>query len=88
MPQPKNLFLESEDRCKAHNSIVKSDAYEEALVYALADVASVNPTNEQMKGINYFVDVFTHLAQKDEEREDAIAMPRLIPPEQLVPPKK
>lgn len=88
MPQPKNLFLESEDRCKAHSAIVKSDAYEVALIYALADVAAVNPTAEQMKGINYFIDVFTHLAEKDEERQDTFAAPRLIPPEQLVPAKK
>lgn len=88
MPQPKNLFLESKDRCKVHDAIVKSDAYETAIVYAMADVAAANPTAEQMKGINYFIDVFTHLAEKDTEREDTFAAPRLIPPEQLVPTKK
>lgn len=88
MPAPKNLFRESEDRCKVHSAIVKASAFEEAVTYALADVAAVNPTAEQMKGINYFIDVFTHLAERDDERQDAFAAPRLIPPEQLVPSKK
>jgi hypothetical protein len=88
MPQPKKLFLESKDRCRVHSDIVNSDAFEESLVFALAEVSAINPSAEQMRGINYFIDVFTHLSEKDEEREDTFAAPRLIAPEQLVPTKK
>lgn len=83
MPAPKNLFLESKDKCRAHLAIVKSDAFEEAVVFALADYAADNPTREQLTGANAFLDRFIHLAEKDEERKNIYAAPRLIPPEQL-----
>ena len=87
MPIPKDLFLESEDRRKAHFAIVKSEAFEEAVVFAMADYASDNPTAEQLTGVNRFLDRFIHLAEKEEERVSPFAAPRLTPPELLVPEK-
>lgn len=85
MPQPKNLFLASKDKCRLHLALVKSDAFEEAVIYAMADYACDNPSAEQLTGVNRFLDRFVHLAEKDEERESPFAAPRLIPPELLVP---
>lgn len=83
MPAPKNLFLASKDRARKHLAMVKSDEFEEAVIYAMADVACFNPTAEQLKGINHFLDRFVHLAEPDEERENVYAAPRLVPPELL-----
>lgn len=88
MPTPKNIFLESKERCAKHNAFVKSDAFEEACVYAMADYAADNPTAEHLTGANRFLDRLIHLAEKEEERSSPFAAPRLIPPEQLVPENK
>lgn len=87
MPAPKNLFLESKDKCRSHLALVKSDAFEEAVIYAMADYACDSPTSEQLTGVNRFLDRFIHLAEKDEERTSPFAAPRLVPPELLVPEK-
>jgi len=85
MPAPKNLFLESKDKCRLHLALVKSDAFEEACVYAMADYAADAPTSEQLTGAQRFLHRFLHLAEPDEERANPFAAPRLIPPELLVP---
>lgn len=87
MLTPKELFLQDERKCKALTALLKSDLFEEALVYTLADVASSNPTAEQMRGINYFVDRLVNFPDKEKETENTIAAPRLTPPELLVPDK-
>lgn len=87
MPAPKNLFLEDKERCQAHTALVHSDAFEIGLTYALADYACDSPTQEQLQGVQRFLDRFKNLAQKDEERTSPFAAPRLTPPEQLVPEK-
>jgi len=87
MPASKTLFLENDELRKAHIAIVNSDAFEVGVVYALADYAADNPTAEQLAGVGRFLDRFRNLANKDEERENTFAAPRLIPPELLVPEK-
>lgn len=88
MPAPKNLFLANHDKCRLHLALVKSDAFEEACVYAMADYAADNPSAEHLTGANRFLDRFLHLAEPDNERESPFAAPRLIPPELLVPEKE
>jgi hypothetical protein len=83
MPAPKNLFLQSKDKCRLHLALVKSDAFDEACVYAMADYAADTPTDEQMRGAQRFLDRFIHLAEPEEERPNPFASPRLTPPEQL-----
>lgn len=88
MPDPKNQFLEDKDWCKAHFAIVKSEAFERAVTYALADLACDSPTKEELNGANKFIYRLTHLADAEEERPNPFGAPRLIPPEQLVPEPK
>lgn len=51
---PKTQFLRQRDLVKASLAILKSDAFEQLMVYAKAEFASRNPNNEQMTGANEF----------------------------------
>lgn len=85
MPAPKQLFRQSKDRCKVLAAITQSDAFEEAVVYAMAEFAATHPSDERLRGVHHFLDILTHLHTEDEERESPFAIPRLTPPEELVP---
>ena len=87
MPAPKAVFLQSQDKRKAHTELVNPDAFEQGVIFALADYSADCPSSEQLLGVSRFLDRFIHLAEKDEERTDTYSAPRLIPPEMLVPTK-
>lgn len=86
MKSPKEQFLDDATRVKAHRAMVQSDTFEDAVNMTRAQISTFNPSNLEMKGINFFIDQFVNLSVKDEERDNTIAAPRLIPWEEFTKP--
>lgn len=85
MANPKLKFLEDKEKRKAHTALINSAAFEEGVIYAMADYASDCPSAEQLIGANRFLSRFIHLAESEEEPENTLSAPKLTPPEKLVP---
>jgi len=85
MQSPRQLFLENKDFCKAHSAMVKSDAFEVGVIYALAGLSKYNPSAEMLRGANMFIEEFVGLAEPIPEENADWASPKLVPPEKLVP---
>lgn len=63
MAAPKELFLRNKELVKEALAILKSDAFAQILVFAKAEFASRNPTNEQMTGGNVFESTLINLVE-------------------------
>jgi hypothetical protein len=83
----KQLFLTNYDRAKWHRQLVNSTTFQESLTYALAEFTNINPDSQQMFGARKFIDTFKQLSEKLEEPPVSV-MPKLVPPENLVPETK
>lgn len=64
---PKDQFLRQTELVKASLAILKSDSFEQLMVYAKAEFASHNPTNEQMTGANTFERVLLDMVNRGGE---------------------
>ena len=84
MKTPKELFLEDEAAAATWRTISSSKAFEHAIMVACAQVTIMMPSQENLVGIRRFLDLLTTLGDKEEEPAQT-PMPKLSPPESLVP---
>ena len=64
---PKRPIPAPDRLVKASLAILKSDSFEQLMVYAKAEFASHNPTNEQMTGANTFERVLLDMVNRGGE---------------------
>lgn len=81
----KLYFQLDKEMVRVHSQMVRSHEFQHAVAMVLAELTRYNPTREQMQGVNMFIHEFINFAEKDEDIRSPMAMPNILPPEQLTP---
>lgn len=68
---PKELVTKSPELKSGHQRIVDSPHFEMSVALSLSELARMNPTQEQLKGANAFIEIFSNLAEKMVESSPA-----------------
>jgi hypothetical protein len=76
MSAARTLFLRDGELVKASLAVLKSDNFSKLVMYAMAEFTSLNPTTDQIIGVNRFLSTLRGMADS-EEVEQAVIGPEL-----------
>jgi len=88
MITPQKQFVANESRATHWRQLMTSDAFVAGVTFALAEFSLNRPTSEQMVGVSRFLSILTTLGDLPVPETETYKMPRLRPPEELVPETK
>lgn len=66
--QPRKLFTDQTEIAKEFGLMAHSTALHSAVTHAMFQYASFNPTQEQLSGVNTFLQIFLNLAEPEAEQ--------------------